>query len=265
VKRILLTVGAMTAVACEMSSGLTVPTSSSGKATGTTYVAAQACPSASPTTLPYAVFGHPALVQGCGGSTPSPGNVITPAFSVTPTSGVAALNVDASMCGSSATDPTITLHYAADYGDGGTDGSDKVCQFVHTYTSGGTFPLTECVWDEIPAHAPGICKTFTVSVVSCAVTFLSITPGASFCPPIAVHAQTAGVGACGLPLTISVTSDPGTPFSRFCGQITGNCSPGTTCTITGLPNCFANNNYGLTGVNATGSAVIAPNPNNCGG
>jgi hypothetical protein len=189
--------------------------------------------------------------------------VITPAFSVIPSTGVAPLNVDASMCGSSATDPAITLHYAADYGDGGTDGSDKQCKFLHTYTSPGTYTLRECVWDEIPAHAPGLCKDFVVTVApaGCTVTFTSITPGggSGFCPPITIHAQTSGGGACGLPLTINVTSDEGCN-----AQISGNCPPGSACTITGLPNCFGDF-YTLTGVNATGSATIVPTPNICGG
>jgi hypothetical protein len=261
VKRILLIVSAsVTAAACGMPSGLTTPTNASGTSTGTTYVAAQTCPSPSPSVLPLAVFGRPAAVQGCGGGTTPPGNVITPVFSVIPQSGTAPLTVNASMCGSHDPDPAITLHYAADYGDGGNDGGDTACQFQHIYAKPGTYSLTECVWDEIPADAPGACKTFTVTATgACSfVTTGTCDFGGGY---TTIQVQTSGNGACGNPLTLYATQGTDNPI-----QVSQSCAPGSNS-----PSCVFNFPFPfssafpapptvVTGVNASGSVTVPPGP-----
>jgi hypothetical protein len=193
---VLIGIAICAAGGCQIPSGLTTPTASSSGG-GSTFTVAASCPSPVGTPLPFAVFGH-STAAGCGGTLPSQ---LTPVFSVQPTQGFATLNVDFSMCGSTDTDPAITLHYAVDYGDGSQDGTDKACQLHHQYTGPGTFTATECVWDELPADAPGICKTFTVSVSpSCSVTF--INPNYTCSGNVISVVSTRGSSTCGEPLVV---------------------------------------------------------------
>jgi hypothetical protein len=61
------------------------------------------------------------------------------------------------MCHSTDPSADISLHYHMDWGDGETN--HGFCRFDHTYTQPGQYLATGCVWDEIPAHAPGQCLT----------------------------------------------------------------------------------------------------------
>jgi hypothetical protein len=257
----------LTAGGCQMPSGLTTPTTSSVPDRASFSAAAAACPTPTPTatpSLPFAVFGHPQAVQAQGCPTPPPPpDVIAPSFSVSPQSGVAPLNnVTFDMCGSTDTDPAITLHYAANYGDGSPeDGSDKVCRFHHSYVNPGTFAVTECVWDEIPAHAPGACKSFTVAVSgpagSCSFTILCTQ---NYQGDVNFEAMTSGSSAaCGKPLTIRavIGTQPAQTETQtcttgdFCGFDFGFTTGGTAT---------------ITSPNAAGTFVL---PNNtfdqCGG
>jgi hypothetical protein len=254
---VLIGIASLTAGACGIPSGLTTPTASSSGG-GTTFTVAATCPSPSGTPLPFVVFGH-STAEGCGTTLPSS---ITPSFALNPSQGTAPLTVDASMCGSTDSDPLITLHYAASYGDGGPDdGSDKTCQFHHLYPNPGTFPVTECVWDEIPARLPGLCKSFTVTVTAqtnCAVTFQNAMYSCSGGPfgSVVAQALTQGNGACGQPLTVGAFAS-GAEF----GQQSLACPPGGgTCNVSiPLPPAAGLGSFGpttLQGLNASGSVTI---------
>jgi hypothetical protein len=255
---VLIAMASVTAAACGMPSGITEPTTAQGTASTVSYAAMGACPSPTPTgPLPFAVFGHP-QGQGCPTSTP---NVLSPAFSVSPNRGTAPLNnVDFSMCGSTDTDPSITLHFAVSYGDGSPDdGSDKVCHFLHSYPNVGSYGVTECVWDEIPAHAPGACKNFTVQVGLAATCTLSFGSACYFQAPGPVSIQAAPSGtACPANLILQAVQG---------GQvITSKPQP---CSPSNQSGCFYNfpfpfgsggppPNTTVSGVNATGSTVVPP-------
>jgi hypothetical protein len=210
------------------------------------------CTTATPASpLPFVVFSRGASGCTLTGTT----NAV---FSATPTSGPGPLPVTFSMCGSFDTNPAITLNYKVAHGDGSPDdGSDKTCKFKYTYPNPGTYPVTECVWDEIPAHAPGVCKDFTVTVAaSCSVAFLSLQAD-RFCTVVTVMARTTGSGQCGQPLVASLSGGGVPELSQ------ANCPPGTTCSIAfSNPPCD-NTNYVVTGVNAPGSAPFA-GPPGCG-
>jgi hypothetical protein len=83
-------------------------------------------------------------------------------FRVHPMSGAPPLEVHVNMCHSSDPDPGISLHYHVDWGDQSDDRG--FCRFDHVYANEGTFSGQACVWDEIPAHAPGVCDKFTINV-----------------------------------------------------------------------------------------------------
>jgi hypothetical protein len=82
-------------------------------------------------------------------------------FRLHPKDGVPPLTVFLNMCHSTDPNPGIQLHYHVVWGDGSDDRG--FCRFTHVYASAGDYAGTACVWDEIPAHAPGACDTFTIS------------------------------------------------------------------------------------------------------
>jgi hypothetical protein len=79
-----------------------------------------------------------------------------------PPHGLAPLEAHFNMCHATNPNPGINLHYHVVWGDGSDDRG--FCRFVHTYSGAGEFQATACVWDEIPAHAPGKCLTVTFTV-----------------------------------------------------------------------------------------------------
>jgi hypothetical protein len=193
------------------------------------------------------------------------------------------------MCGSSDTDPSISLHYKVIHGDGSPDdGAQKYCSFSYTYPNPGTYTATECVWDEIPAHAPGVCQSFVVTVTpSCAVTFFN----ENYCFTgngwsLTSFVSTQGISTCGLPLNVGVFENGGLVTSRSI-----KCPPGakpaaagitsaggylilaftlipTQC-IVDIPSLPEPPTGGpvpvtLQGLNGTGSVTIAPNTGFCG-
>jgi hypothetical protein len=83
-------------------------------------------------------------------------------FRIHPTGGPAPLDVHVNMCHSTDPNPGISLHFHVTWGDGSDDRG--FCRFDHTYDGSGTFSAEACVWDEIPAHAPGACNAFTVTI-----------------------------------------------------------------------------------------------------
>ena len=259
--------------ACQIPSGLTTPTTSA-TITPTSYynAAGAACPTPTPTatpSLPFATFGHAQTVQGAPPTCPTnlPPDVISPVYSVFPTSGTAPLTSTFSMCGSSDADPDITLRYTVDYGDGSTpDGSQQFCKFQHTFTNPGTYQTNLCVWDEIPAHLPGICKTVPVAVATpCTIT--SFTNVCNSFGEVSVTVTLSGVGSCGEPLTLSA-SGGGQNFTS-----TQTCPPGSEsegCSFNFFPFTIPSGPGGptvtVTGQNAKGSIVIpyGTNPDACG-
>jgi hypothetical protein len=261
---VVVAISGLTAGACGFSSGLTSPTTTITMGDVHRAATGVSCPSPSPTQLPFAVFGTP-HATGCGTASPPP--QLNAVFKIhpDPASGIAPLGVDFGMCGSSDTDPTVTLHYHVDHGDGSpADGASNYCSFSYTYPNPGTYNATECVWDEVPAHAPGTCQTFTVTVMSaappCTVTFgfgcYTPGPGGNAFATL----TTGGPAVCGNPLTVNAFVN-----GAEIGSASTVCPPGATGCQINFPNfpqpAPPTTPVLLKGGNATGSILI--NPNQC--
>jgi hypothetical protein len=122
-----------------------------------------------------------------------------------------ALNIN--MCHSTDPNPGIQLHYHVEWGDGSDDRG--FCRLSHVYSASGTFTAVACVWDEIPAHAPGACHTFLVTAeaapfchsINDGINGACPTGATSFCEPVPIVAtnqsqaadacQACGGGGCG--------------------------------------------------------------------
>jgi len=223
---------AFVAICCGYPS-LTTPTSAPESATFVRVADGTGCPSPSP--LPVAIFGAQ-KPSDC-----SAGPALNAVFKITPDppAGAPALAVAFNMCKSTDSDPTVTLHFHVDYGDGSDEGGNA-CYYPHTYASQGTFPATACVWDRRPASAPGVCKSYSVSVVTvqqCAVSFSGVTAATIFAPILTaliptgclidMTAQTTGTAGCGNPLTVLATDNGTTVLS---GSV-GSCPPGSPCSL----------------------------------
>ena len=283
-KRFLLVgLAGLTAGACGFPSGLTTPTLTSGTALRAAQGSASPCPSPTPTTLPFATFGGSTGVDQCGSVSNPQLNAVFK-MNPNPANGNVPLTVNFSMCGSTDTDPSVTLHYHVTHGDGSPDdGASNYCSFAYTYPNGGTFTATECVWDEIPAHAPGACQNFTVNAnAPCTVTFpTTFYCGAPFASAtVSVH----GGPSCGQPLTASASENgvvvataqtvcpPGaTAGSKEISEkfgATGYVGPPAQCTLQ-FPLPFSSTFPGppvtIKGTNAAGSITLIPNPNTCVG
>ena len=123
-------------------------------------------------------------------------------FRVHPMGGAAPLDVHVNMCHSSDPAPGISLHFHVTWGDGADD--HGFCRFDHTFSDPGTFTAQACVWDEIPAHAPGVCDTFTLTIEG------GGTRHAPPSPPPLCHSITAT-----LPETNTAAACP-TSATQFC-------------------------------------------------
>jgi hypothetical protein len=263
-KRFLLVgLAGLTAGACGFSSGLTTPSASSGTGTAVRTAQGVSCPSPSPTQLPFATFGAGRSVEQCG--PPSSNPQLNPIFKINPNpaQGTLPFTVNFSMCGSSDTDPSVTLHYHVTHGDGSPDdGATNYCSFAYTYPNAGTYTATECVWDEIQAHAPGACQDFTVTVTpvapACTVTFSN----PFFCNSGSAAVSTAVQGgpSCGQPLTATASEN-----GVVVGTAQTTCPPGATpskgtCNLFFAPIPFESSFPAfvtVTGTNATGSITLS--------
>jgi hypothetical protein len=291
-KRFWLAVGVgVLAWTCGMPSGVTTPTVSSEHASRA--VSGVSCPSPSPPTLPFATFGNGATQGAASAGTEQCGTTpgqIHAVFKIhpDPASGFSPLTVNFGMCGSSDSDPSISLHYKVIHGDGSPDdGAQNSCSFSYTYPNPGTYTATECVWDEIPAHAPGICQSFPVTVTpSCSVTFSNVHycfDGVNW--SLAAFTATQGVSTCGLPLNVGAFENGNLSASRSI-----KCPPGAQPSISGVPaaggylilaftliptECVVDIGtlpeppggpvaVVLQGLNATGSTIVEPGTG-CGG
>jgi hypothetical protein len=252
VLRVGLGVSILAALSC-VDRGLTGPAPSSRHA-GTLTPASVAgspnpCSAAipSPSPLPFAIFSEDRTISSCQGT-------LTAIFKVQPDppTGLAPLNVDFNMCKSFDTDPTVTLKYTVDFGDGNSAKGN--CVLTEAYQVPGTYAATACVSDRILGHTP-ICQPYTISVgQSCAVSF-SNPVAHDVCPIfITVTARTTGTGSCGNPLTAHVT---GSDFSGAPYDVPGqaSCPPGTPCTVTfnNVPAPDVPTTATISGVNAQGS------------
>jgi hypothetical protein len=143
-------------------------------------------------------------------------------FRIHPTEGAPPLTVDVNMCHSTDPNPGVSLHYHVTWGDGSDDRG--FCRFTHVYPTDGTFGAAACVWDEIPAHAPGDCHNFTVGVASAPTRH---SPSVCTMPRIQLGSGTClgappcfGVAGTTWTITpgdlISVNSSPGTSDTIFC-------------------------------------------------
>jgi hypothetical protein len=246
-KRLLLIACAGITAACSVASSPTAPVTTSG---GGGFVDSAAgtpgSPSPCPTPAPpaFAVFGHKSVAQECGATGPS--NVVA-FFKIRPepASGPAPLQVNINMCQSFDTDPTVDLHYRVDFGDGNND--QGFCRLGQVYATPGVFTATACVWDRIPAHAPGTCRTFTINVgIACAATFSNPRVDCNTGNEL-VDALTVGGPGCGTPLRANLAGTTG-----LISSAAGNCAPGTSCTL-----AFPNPNFysgpaSVTATNALG-------------
>jgi hypothetical protein len=248
-KRLLLIgCAGVAAVACGVGSSPTAPIPTSARtfvdvAAGTPSVPSAPCPTPTPPAV--AIFGHRSVPEGCGG-----GSNLFAAFKIRPNppSGPAALPVEINMCQSFDTDPTIDIHYHADFGDGSSD--QGFCRLGHTYPNPGQFTATACVWDRIPAHAPGTCQNFLITVGTTCQAFLS-NPQVNGSCIASVDARTVGTAGCGTPLRVDLFQPK---FNRRATAV-GNCPPGGTCTLTFAPNVDGGTLAILTPSNATGNSL----------
>jgi hypothetical protein len=255
---VVVAISGLTAGACGFPSGLTTPTVTAGDvhraATGVS------CPSPTPTTLPFATFGASKTVDQCGTASNPQLNAVFK-MNPNPAQGIVPVTVNFSMCGSTDTDPSVTLHYHVTHGDGSPDdGATNYCSFSYTYPNAGTYTATECVWDEIQAHSPGTCQDFTVTAnppaPPCTVNFTGgcYTGGSN--GEAFINFTTGGPATCGNPLTVNAFLN-GTPV----GSASTVCPPGATgCNVSifNIPNPNPSSNPPLLvkGGNATGSALI---------
>jgi hypothetical protein len=243
-KRLLLIACAGITAACSVASSPTAPVTTSGgggfvdSAAGTPG-SPSPCPTPAPPT--FAVFGHKSVAQECGATGPS--NVVA-FFKIRPEppSAPGPLEVSINMCQSFDTDPTVDLHYHVDFGDGNND--QGFCRLGQVYSNPGVFTATACVWDRIPAHAPGTCQTFSVNVIACEASF-SNPQQDRFCN-VTVNATTLGTAGCGAPLRANLFV-----FGRFEGAAAASCAPGGSCTLV-FPRVFASGPSSVAATNAIG-------------
>ena len=183
------------------------------------------CPTPSPSPSPaFAVFGQPTHATGVCGS-------LNAAFKVNPDppTGGQPLDVTFNMCKSFDTDPTLTLVYNVQFGDGGAGGGG--CSITHTYNNKGTYFAQACVGGE---GVGSVCQNYTVTVGdSCDVTlsFPQGSPSGKNTCLVTVNATTAGNGACGNPLTVGLSIHFFFPASTFNQGSSVTCPPGQTCTV----------------------------------
>ena len=167
-----------------------------------------------------------------------------------PPQGAPPLPVEINMCHSTDPAPGFELHYKVTWGDGSDDGHGA-CRYSHLYNDSGTFTAVACVWDEIPAHAPGTCHTFSIAVAN-----------AKFC-----HSINAGIaGAC--PSGATQFCEPVPIVSTNAGQAMDACDTclGSACATAPIYNVkeyartgFLYSNSGFCAGRAPAGTIIDPN------
>ncbi len=133
----------------------------------------------------------------------------TAALTVSPASGTAPVTVVADASGSSDSDSTPIASYSFNFGDGSpVVGPQQAATATHTYTLGGTFPVTVTVTDTAGEQST-TAQSVTVTASSAAPTAALTVSPSSGVAPLAVTADASGSSDPGGGQIVSYTFDFG--------------------------------------------------------
>jgi PKD repeat protein len=173
------------------------------------------------------------------------------ALSITPSSGIAPVTVNASTAGSSDADGTIAS-ISIDFGDGSAAVSGASAS--HVYNTPGTYTITTTVTDNLGAASAKSASVVVSAANKPPVAALNITPSSGIAP-VTVNASTAGSSdPDGTIAAVSISFGDGTPAVNAASASHVYNTPGTytiTATIT--------DNQGASSSTSASVVISAPN------